>query len=276
MRAPDSRPKSPAPAHASRRAPRAWVLALVALVAGASAGLAACEAERAVLPEDADAGPSRALRDAEPAETGADARVPPGPLDASLPDAPSARDAGEDARDAGAVADAATAGVVLNEIFAADALSRRYVELAGPPGAPIGDLSLRIIGSSGVVLKQVAVASTVTAQMPARGTWVVGGLGEVAVDQGYTVSAWDLPSDSGSVQLVRTGASGLVLVDVVGYGVPAVRATSAPTTTSEGAPAASPGAGALLRKPPARDTDNNAGDFCAGPASPNRANVCAP
>ena len=88
----------------------------------------------------------------------------------------------------------------------------------------IGDLKLRIGSDTGVVLKSVDVGKTPTEMMPARGTWVVGGLAGSSVDNGLLVSDWDLPLDSGSVQLVRVGAAGgVTLHDVVGYGTPAAQ-----------------------------------------------------
>lgn len=236
-------------------------------------GLGACGAERVTIDDDPDSGLSRTPRDAA---TGTDSSAP---TDSSVPpDAGSdaARDARDDgpitARDAEADASTTPTRLVISEVFAADILSKRYVEIAGPPAGLIGDLRLRIVSNTGVVLKTVDVGKSPTELMPARGTWVVGGIAEFRVDNGYLVSDWDLPSDNGTVQLVR----GSTLLDVVGYGAPAAVVQSAPTEATEGAAAITPGTKSLLRRPPHLDTGSNAADFCRGAASPNAPNVCDP
>jgi len=238
----------------------------------------ACAAERVTIEDDADTGASRTARDSSVGS------------DSATPDAASSVDSGTDGssadakadgpvvlRDAQADASTVPTRLVIGEISATDILSKRYVEIAGPPATLIGDLKLRIVSNTGVVLKTVDVAKSATEVMPARGTWVVGGIAEFRVDTGYLVSEWDLPSDSGSVQLVRQGA-GVTLLDVVGYGTPAAQAQSAPVETSEGTAAVPPTTTgkALLRRPPHVDTGSNVADFCRGNASPNAANVCDP
>ena len=238
----------------------------------------ACGAERVTIEDDGDTGASRTARDSavttdsatQDAATPADSGTDGASADAK-PDGPIVL------RDAEADASTVPTRLVIDEINATDILSKRYVEIAGPPGVLIGDLKLRIVSGSGVVLKTVDVAKSATEVMPARGSWVVGGIAELRVDTGYLVSEWDLPSDNGSVQLVRQGA-GVPLVDVVGYGTPAAQAQSAPFETSEGTAAVPPTTTgkALLRKPPHVDTGSNVADFCRGNASPNAANVCDP
>lgn len=235
----------------------------------------ACAAERVVAEDDPDTGLGRPLRDGStPDSATADASTrDAASADARTEDA-TATDASTDARAPDAQTDAAVVGVTISEIFAADILSRRYVEIAGPVSTPLGELKLRIADGTGNVLKTVDVANTTADAMPARGTWVVGGLAGTSVDHGVLVSAWDLPTDNGTVQLVRVSSSGTTVVDVVGYGASAAQLTSTPTTSREGASAITPNAKSLLRKPPQVDTGDNASDFCRGNASPNALNVC--
>lgn len=232
-----------------------------------------CGAERVIVPEDDPDTGTRTLRDGAVAPDGAkpeaDARVASdAALDAAAPDASDGATL-QDAR-----ADAAVVGVTISEVFAADILSRRFVEIAGPASTPLGELKLRIADGAGVVLKTVDVANTASDVMPARGTWVTGGLAGTSVDHGLLVSAWDLPSDNGTVQLVRVSGAGTTVIDVVGYGTAAAQLTSTPTTSREGAAAGTPGTKSLLRKPPQVDTGSNIADFCLGASSPNAANVC--
>jgi hypothetical protein len=237
----------------------------------------ACAGERVTIEGEGDTGASRPVRDSD---VGSDGSVADAATSFDSGTDSSAADAKADApvvRDAEADASTVPTRLVIDEINATDILSKRYVEIAGPPAMLIGDLKLRIVSNTGVVLKTVDVAKTATEVMPARGTWVVGGIAELRVDTGYLVSEWDLPSDSGSVQLVRQGA-GVTLLDVVGYGTPAAQAQSAPVETREGSAAVPPTTTgkALLRRPPHVDTGSNVADFCRGNASPNAANVCDP
>jgi hypothetical protein len=250
---------------------------VLSLGACLSLSFAGCAAERVTLEDEEDTGVARTPKDA----ASIDARSPTDastdsapPRDATSSDGSPQDSATTDASDAGKT-DSGTAALVISEVFAADILSKRYVEIAGPPGTPLVDLKLRIVSSTGSVSKTVDVAKSAGDVMPARGTWVVGGLAELAVDNGLLVSAWDLPSDNGSVQLVRQGAT-TTLLDVVGYGTCAAQVATAPTPAFEGAAAVTPGTKALLRKPGRADTNVNADDFCKGVASPNAANVCDP
>lgn len=247
-------------------------LTALSLAACLSFSFAGCAAERVTLEDEEDTGVSRTPKDA----ASIDAKSPTdATTDSATPrDASSTDGATTDASDAGKT-DAGTSALVISEVFAADILSKRYVEIAGPPGTPLADLKLRIVSATGTVLKTVDVPKGAGDVMPARGTWVVGGIAEAAVDNGLLVSAWDLPSDNGSVQLVRQGAS-TTLLDVVGYGTCAAQVATAPTTAFEGAAAVTPGTKALLRKPGRADTGVNADDFCKGSASPNAVNVCDP
>jgi hypothetical protein len=250
-------------------------LTLLSLGACVSVSFTGCAAERVTLEDEDDTGVSRTPKDAasidakSPTDASTDGAAPSdgGSNDGSVDAAPDASDAGK--------TDAGTAPLVISEVFAADILSKRYVEIAGPPGTPLVDLKLRIVSSTGTVLKTVDVPKGTGDVMPARGTWVVGGIAEAAVDNGLLVSAWDLPSDNGSVQLVRQGAT-TTLLDVVGYGTCAAQVATAPTASFEGVAAVTPGTKALLRKPGRADTGVNADDFCKGSASPNAANVCDP
>lgn len=245
--------------------------ALVTFVFAGAVASPGCAAERVTIEDDTDATFSRPLKDGQ-----ATVDAPIAEEDASEKDAATA-DAAADSAPADARTDAAPPGkIVISEILEADVLSRRYVELAGPAGAPLSDLKLRIVGANGAVLVTVDVARSAADTMPARGTWVVGGIAGTSVDNGYLVSQWDLPSGSGTVQLVRVAGSTVTLVDVVGYGTPAAQVVSAPTETRRGQPAPDPAGKALLRRPPSLDTMNNAADFCRGVASPNGANVCDP
>lgn len=252
-------------------------LTALSLAACLSFSFAGCAAERVTLEDEEDTGVSRTPKDAasidakSPTDATTDSATP---RDASSTDASSTDGATADASDAGKT-DAGTSALVISEVFAADILSKRYVEIAGPPGTPLADLKLRIVSATGTVLKTVDVPKGAGDVMPARGTWVVGGIAEAAVDNGLLVSAWDLPSDNGSVQLVRQGAS-TTLLDVVGYGTCAAQVATAPTAAFEGAAAVTPGTKALLRKPGRADTGVNADDFCKGSASPNAVNVCDP
>lgn len=247
-------------------------VALVTFVFAGAVASPGCAAERVTIEDDTDATFSRPLKDGQAT---VDAPVPE--KDAAEKDAAEKDAATVDGAPADARTDAAPPGkIVISEILEADVLSRRYVELAGPAGAPLSDLKLRIVGSSGAVLVTVDVARSATDTMPSRGTWVVGGIAGTSVDNGYLVSQWDLPSSSGTVQLVRVTGSTTTLVDVVGYGTPAAQVASAPTETRRGQPAPDPAGKALLRRPPGMDTMNNAADFCRGVASPNGANVCDP
>ena len=246
-------------------------VALVTLVFAGAVASPGCAAERVTIEDDTDATFSRPLKDGQAAVD-----APIAEKDASEKDAATA-DAAADTAPADARTDAAPPGkIVISEILEADVLSRRYVELAGPAGATLSDLKLRIVGSNGAVLVTVDVARSAADTMPARGTWVVGGIAGTSVDNGYLVSQWDLPSSSGTVQLVRVAGSTVTLVDVVGYGTPAAQVVSAPTETRRGQSAPDPAGKALLRRPPGMDTMNNAADFCRGVASPNGANVCDP
>jgi len=235
----------------------------------------ACSAERVTVEDDPDTGLSRTPRDGS---TTPPKDATPEPVDASRPtdaqaDATPA-DAGADATVRDAQADAAVVGVTISEIFGADILSRRFVEIAGPASTPLGELKLRIADGAGAILKTVDVASASGDVMPARGTWVVGGLAGSSVDHGLLVSAWDLPSDNGTVQLVRVSGGLTTVVDVVGYGAAAAQLATSPTPSREGTAAATPAGKSLLRRPPQTDTGNNATDFCRGNASPNAVNVC--
>ncbi len=264
-------------ASSALRVPRALGACLFGIAVSGTLGVA-CAAERVTIDDEPETGASRSFRDGGSADS---ATVPPADAnlqaDAPVPPRDAARDGPPTLRDAEADAASPPRRLVVSEVFAADILSRRYVELAGPPSMLIGDLKLRIVSDTGVVLKSVDVGKRPTELMPARGTWVVGGLAGPSVDNGLLVSDWDLPSDSGSVQLVRVGAAGdVALLDVVGYGTPAAQVQSVPTESKEGTAAMSPGQKALLRKPSHVDTGNNLNDFCRGASSPNRANVCDP
>jgi hypothetical protein len=247
-------------------------VSLVTFVFAGAVATHGCAAERVTIEDDTDATFSRPLRDAQ---TTTDAPV--AEKDAAVEDA-SRADAVADGAPADARPDAPTptAKIVISEVLEADVLSRRYVELAGPAGSSLADLKLRIVSATGAVLVTVDVARNTTDTMPARGTWVVGGIAGTSVDNGYLVSQWDLPSGSGTVQLVRATGGTVTLVDVVGYGTPAAQVASAPTETRRGQPAPDPAGKALLRRPPSVDTMNNSADFCRGVASPNGANVCDP
>lgn len=261
------------------RARNALVVGLVL-----AAALASCEDPHAA-DDPGASGSSRATKDAGSL---ADSEVPAadaGSSDAAV-DAVDAADAREaspvDAAEAGAAdagadaRDAAVGKVVINELFVNDALSKRYVEIAGPPGTPLSELRLRVVGAGGVVLKTVGVASVPSDVLPASGLWVVGGGLEPAVDNPLIASEWDLPTQNACVQLVHLVGGTAVLLDVVGYGLPPSAAQTMPTACVEGSPAPNPGAGALVRKPGLTDTNMNSADFCQGPKSPRAPNTCAP
>lgn len=215
--------------------------------------------------------------DASPLDPGENVLEPAGEdasTDAAVPDA--APDAGQADADAGPSA----AVVRVQEIFVDnDALGdgAEYVELVAPPGTPMDDLLLRLIGAQGQVRYEVAVG------MPgdvvgASGTWVVGGNQTFKlnvtdrVDRVVSLNAWGLDNSGGAVQLARGPQR--TLLDVVGYttdpdgGAPPPAAMP-PTQSVEGKAVRVPAAGkAFGRKAGAADTGDNAVDFCTMAPSP--------
>jgi hypothetical protein len=222
--------------------------------------------------------PSETL-DASPLDAGTN----PVPYGEAGPDG--GEDAGEDAP-SDAPADAPTASSVrINELYVGGVIGgdiHEYVELRGDPGAPLGELKLRLLKSDGSVGGEVDVFDAPSDVMPANGFWVVGGSLLIDnIDRKPPISAWGLAEDLGAVQLVRVSGATRELVDVVGYsttpdagGPPAP--PSPPTATFEKEPALQPPVDATKtafgRAAGAADTNDNFEDFCAMAQSPGVAN----
>ncbi len=183
----------------------------------------------------------------------------------------------------GSTGDASASKLLISEIFvdrnlAGDA--HEWIEISGPPGTPIGDLSLRhyrweSASNPTVLVFDLAVAPTGT-QMPSNGFWTVGGYQSPAL-QSYTIASPDnfgLDGSAGSLQLYRP--SNGQLLDAVGYGgAQPANAPSAPTTTMYGsaAPLAQSGTDTMstARRPGSAAQDNSV-DFCVQDVTPNGAN----
>lgn len=149
-----------------------------------------------------------------------------------------------------------------------------YVEISAPAATPLENLWLRVLDKAGAPVLELRVADA-GAKMNASGLWVVGTIGITKVDKSYSLSAWGLPNDGGSIQLLRKDLAS-TLVDVVGYGAAAATGTADPKKTVEGTAAALPASDStkktIGRKSVPGDTDNNGTDFCVMAATPGAAN----
>jgi hypothetical protein len=195
------------------------------------------------------------------------------------------KDAGKDAPSDAPPDGPTVSSVRINELYVGGVVGgdiNEYVELRGDPGAPLGDLELRLIKSDGTVSGEVDVFENPSDVMPANGFWVVGGSLLIDnIDRKAPISAWGLDEDLGAVQLVRVSGVTHELLDVVGYstapdagGPPAP--PSPPTSTFEKEPALQPPIDATKkafgRAAGAADTNDNFKDFCTQAQSPGVAN----
>lgn len=172
--------------------------------------------------------------------------------------------------DTGTDAGQTSESVRINEIFverSGSGAKVEYIEIRGPAGVAIDDLSIRVLDSTGTptAANPYAVA-TAGQKMPASGLWVIGGF-LASTDTVISIpNGWDLDT-KGSVQLLR-GAS-KTLIDVVGWtddadagAIP--QPTSDPKTVVEGKPFVLPATGtkSFGRAATGADTNDNAKDFC--------------
>lgn len=160
----------------------------------------------------------------------------------------------------------------INEIYVDRDLSGdrvEFVELIGPAGDSLAGMHLRLIGEEGDVRYDVPV-TTENASVGANGLWTVGGSVVTNVDERVGLASWGLDNTAGAVQLVT---SENVLLDVVGYGAHVNAPPTPPTATSEGSvPPLTSGAGRSVGRTGARDTGDNARDFCEQAMTPGAAN----
>lgn len=217
------------------------------------------------------------VRDAEALDVGSS--VLPGDAGGGDDDADTAedaapKDAAADARDAAA----SSASVRINEVYVDRVVAgdkTEYVELAGAPGTPVGDLYLRLLDRDGNVDLDVNVGKP-GEQIGATGTWVIATSALPSrVDRSVSLASWGLDV-RGAVQLTRGPSR--ALVDVVGFtndpdgGVVAPPATD-PKATGEGMPyVLPPGTTSFGRTAGAADTGDNRADFCTMNPSAGAAN----
>lgn len=179
---------------------------------------------------------------------------------------------------------AAAPGLYINEVYVDRDLSGdkvEWIEIAGPPGAPLGGIRLRHYAYKGagqptVDKFDIAIAAA-GAVMPASGKYTLGGLLSPAMKILSTSSpdSFGFDNTSGSIQLYRE--SDTALLDALGYGAATpVDAPTAPKTTMFGSPAALPPNGetgqGLSRKSAAPSADNSV-DFCVQKTTPNNENA---